>query len=505
MKKFLVILAVVSAAIFFVNASSPLNAAGHGDKAAVEKSAGQTHAPDASSPVKDVHADAHHAPHIDGKTLSLLWGLPFLAILLSIALFPLLASHFWHHHYGKISLVIGSVFFIVFTAGFGPGMSFFYLLEVYLLEFIPFIMLLLALYTVSGGIQLKGELIGTPLVNVAILAIGTLLASWMGTTGAAMLLIRPLLRANAWRKHKVHTVVFFIFLVANIGGSLTPLGDPPLFLGFLKGVDFFWTLKNILPETLVAVAILIPIFIIIDSFLYKKEKNKPAKNPNGEKLSMEGKRNIFLIPAVIGSVLLSSMKLGDAFTLHYVTMPLASLLQIALLLLITIISLRITPKAVREGNEFTWEPIKEVAKLFATIFITMVMPIAMLKAGVDGPLGIVIAQVTHNGQPMNAAYFWATGILSSFLDNAPTYVVFFETAGGDAKYLMTEGAKTLIAISCGAVFMGANSYIGNAPNFMVKSIAEQSGVAMPSFFGYIIKWSIPILIPVFIILTLIFF
>ncbi len=470
--------------------------------------AGTPHALEASA---DSHhesgTDAHHgAPHIDGTKMNVLWAIPFIGILLSIALFPLLKPGFWHHHYGKVSLFWGVLFFILFTVFYGPGVSFFYLLETYLLEFLPFIMLLLALFTVAGGIRLKGEMTGTPALNTLLILIGTVLASWMGTTGAAMLMIRPILRANSWRKHRVHVVVFFIFLVANIGGSLTPLGDPPLFLGFLKGVSFFWTTTHMLPPMLAASAILLAVFFIMDTFYYRKETNKPAPSPESGKLSIKGKANILLIPMITGSVLASSLDLGTAFTLHHVAMPAASLLQIVLLLSITLLSLLITSKEVRKGNEFNWEPILEVAKLFATIFITMVPPITMLRAGANGPLGAVIRGVVDNsGEFINSHFFWATGLLSSFLDNAPTYVVFFNTAGGDAASLMSTHAGTLLAISAGAVFMGANTYIGNAPNFMVKSIAEQSGIAMPSFFGYLIKYSLTILIPTFLVITLLFF
>ena len=453
-------------------------------------------------------ASGGHAPHLNGQSLSLLWLIPFIGILLSIAVFPIIAPHFWHHHYGKISLFWGVIFFALFTIFFGPNLSFFYLLEVYLLEFIAFIALLLALFTVAGGIQLKGELVGSPKINITIILLGTLLASWMGTTGAAMLFIRPLIRANAWRKYKVHVIVFFIFLVANIGGSLTPLGDPPLFLGFLKGVSFFWTTKHLLIPMLFTVGVLTIIFLALDSYFYKKEPNKPKDN-NSEtktKLIILGKRNLILIPAVVGAVLVSSLDLGTAFTVHHVSMPIALLLQITILLIITVISLKITPKQIRKDNEFTWEPIKEVAKLFATIFITMQPAIAMLKAGASGPLGSIIKNVADDqGNFINSSFFWATGILSSFLDNAPTYVVFFNTAGGDAVALMSTYTATLLAISVGAVFMGANTYIGNAPNFMVKSIAEESGIPMPSFFGYIFKYSLPILTPTFILVSIIFF
>ena len=458
----------------------------------------------------------HHAPHLDGSDLPLWWIVFFVGILLSIAIFPLVAPHFWHHHYGKVSLFWGASFFIVFTALKGFEMSSFYLAEVYLGEFIPFIVLLLALFTVGGGIRLKGQLIGSPKVNVVLILIGTILASWMGTTGAAMVLIRPVLRANAWRKYQVHTVVFFIFLVANIGGSLTPLGDPPLFLGFLKGVDFFWTTVHMFPPMVIAVAFLLLFYFILDSYLYKKEPAIPEKEPNGEKLAIEGKINFLLLGAVVAAVIFSGMWHPDisnpddwaiqGWGTGLITK--GTLAQVILLLTITFISLWVTPDSARRGNDFTWEPIKEVAKLFATIFITMVPAIAMLKAGEHGPLGSIVGSVNTgtvaDPEYVNSAFFWATGILSSFLDNAPTYLVFFNTAGGDAAKLMFDYPNTLLAISVGAVFMGANTYIGNAPNFMVKSIAEEKKVKMPSFFGYM-AWSGLILIPLFFLIRLIFF
>ncbi len=452
-------------------------------------------------------ADVHHAPHLDGAGLSLLWVIPFVGILLSIALFPLVAPHFWHHHYGKVSLFWGSVFTLSFLMFQGWNMTLFYLLEVYLLEFIPFIMLLLALFTIAGGIRLKGRLVGTPVLNTGILLIGTVLASFMGTTGAAMLLIRPLIRANAWRTRKVHIIVFFIFLVANIGGSLTPLGDPPLFLGFLKGVSFFWTMEHMFLPMVTASAVLLAVFFLLDTWMAGKEPGKPDSDDTTA-LAVEGTPNFLLLLGVIGAVLASSVDMGIAFTVHHVSVGWASVVQVSALLALTFISMKITRAETRDGNGFTWEPIREVAKLFATIFITMVPAIAMLKAGAEGPLGAVIRTVVDDqGNFVNAAFFWATGILSSFLDNAPTYVVFLNTALGESltvQQLMTDFADTLTAISMGAVFMGANTYIGNAPNFMVKSIAEENKIPMPSFFGYM-AWSVAILIPTFILLTLLFF
>ncbi|NOZ47518.1 MAG: sodium:proton antiporter [Chlorobi bacterium] len=460
--------------------------------------------------------DGHHAPHLNGKNLSLWWIIPFLGILLSIAVFPLVAPHFWHHHYGKVSLFWGALFFVLFTIFQGINMSSFYLAEVYLGEFIPFIVLLLALFTVGGGIHLKGELVGTPKLNVLLILIGTILASWMGTTGAAMLMIRPVIRANAWRKNQKHVIIFFIFLVANIGGSLTPLGDPPLFLGFLKGVSFFWTTKHLFEPMLFASILLLIVFFIIDTILYKKETNKPEKQEGKIKLAIEGKVNFILLLGIIGAVIFSGVWNSDIGNSDHWGIVLwgtglitkGTIVQVLLLLLITYISMKVTPDSARKGNAFTWEPILEVAKLFATIFITMVPPIAMLKAGSDGPLSAIINTVkTPDGEFVNSAFFWATGALSSFLDNAPTYVVFFNTALGESLHvtdLMTTFAPTLMAISAGAVFMGANTYIGNAPNFMVKSIAEENKIKMPSFFGYM-AWSIGILIPTFILVTLIFF
>ena len=326
----------------------------------------------------------------------------------------------------------------------------------------------------------------------------------MGTTGAAMLLIRPLIRANKERKSKVHVIVFFIFLVANIGGSLTPLGDPPLFLGFLKGVNFFWTTSAMMVPMLFMVFSLLIIFFIFDSYLYKKENIKKVETDI--KISIEGSFNLLLLLGVIGSVLLSGFwRPHIEFELFYVHVELQNVIRDILLLTLTFASWKLTSSKIREANEYTWFPIVEVAKLFAGIFVTIIPAIAILKAGTSGALGVVINSVSNQTGPINYMYFWATGILSSFLDNAPTYLVFFNTAGGDPIQLMGELSQTLLAISAGAVFMGANTYIGNAPNFMVKSISESSGIEMPSFFGYLFKWSLPILFPLFIIVTFLFF
>jgi Na+/H+ antiporter NhaD/arsenite permease-like protein len=265
-------------------------------------------------------------------------------------------------------------------------------------------------------------------------------------------------------------------------------------------------LTHLFKETIFAILFLLAVFFLIDSHYYRQEKNRSFSQTDGQNISIEGGLNLFLLATIIGTILVSSIDFGIAATVHDVPLPTATILQVSLMVVITFISLIITPTTVRTENEFGWEPIREVAKIFAAIFITMVTPIAMLKAGVDGPLGFVMSSLVEpNGGFINSRFFWATGSLSSFLDNAPTYIVFFEAAGGKATELMTTHARTLSAISIGAVFMGANSYIGNAPNFMVRSIAEQSGVPMPSFFGYIIKYAIPILLPLFVLITILFF
>lgn len=448
-----------------------------------------------------------HAADIDGASLSLLWGIPFAGILLSIAIFPLVAPHVWHHHFGKITAAWTVAFLIPFAMTFGAGTAVASVVHALLAEYIPFIVLLFALFTISGGIFVQGNLHGSAKLNTTILAIGTVLASVMGTTGAAMLLIRPLLRANDNRKHKVHVVVFFIFLVANVGGGLTPLGDPPLFLGFLKGVDFFWTLQHMLLPVVITSLILLVLFYFLDCYYFRKEEEVEKDDPTPDTtIKILGKFNFLLLVGVVCGVLMSGFwKPGVTFDIMGTPVELQNIVRDLFLIGLAMVSLATTSKAIRSGNEFNWEPILEVGKLFAGIFITIGPVIAILRAGMDGQMAGLVGMVTDaNGSPINPMYFWMTGALSSFLDNAPTYLVFFNLASGDPVHLMGELQTTLLAISMGSVFMGAVTYIGNAPNFMVKSIACQQGVEMPSFFGYM-KWSVGILVPVFLILTFIFF
>lgn len=451
------------------------------------------------------------AADLDGRALSPLWAWPFAGILLSIALGPLLAPHVWHRHYGKVAAAWSLAFLLPFAASFGLAAAGAGLVHALLAEYIPFVVLLTALFAVSGGIYLRGNLHGSPGVNTAFLALGAVLASVMGTTGASMLLVRPLIRANDDRRHKAHVFVFFIFIVSNAGGSLTPLGDPPLFLGFLQGVEFFWTVGQILPETLFLVGTLLALFYALDAWHYHHREERLPRDPTPDSrawrdFGFEGARNFWLLAAIVGLVLLSGLwKSPVVFQVAGHALGLPGLVRDLGLVAITLVTLRITPASVHASNQFAWGPMVEVAKLFAGIFLTIIPVIAMLRAGTEGPFAAVVSAVTRvDGTPDPAAYFWATGLLSSFLDNAPTYLVFFNTAGGNAQALMTQMAPTLAAISAGAVFMGANTYIGNAPNLMVKSIAESRGVPMPGFFGYML-WSGAILLPLFGVMTLVWF
>ncbi|MCA3301641.1 MAG: sodium:proton antiporter [Roseomonas sp.] len=445
------------------------------------------------------------AAGVSGAGMSLAWGLPFAGLLLSIALLPLLAGPIWHHHYGKIAAGWALLLVLPFAVVFGLGVAASEVWHILLQEYIPFIALLLALYVTGGGVLLKGTLIGTPATNTALLAFGTVIASVMGTTGASMLLIRPVLRANAFRQRKTHTFVFFIFLVSNIGGSLTPLGDPPLYLGFLKGVSFFWTTTHLFSEFLFCAVLLLAAYYVLDSWAWAREKPTPPAIEKRDRFSIEGYANLWLIGAVVLMVLAQGYWRPGDVALFGEKIGLERLVGVAVFIGIAAISMWVTPRQLRDDNGFAWGAIAEVAKLFAAIFVTMAPVLAILRAGTAGAAAPLVALTSGaDGEPIPWVYFWLTGALSSFLDNAPTYLVFFNLAGGDPAHLMAEGALTLAAISCGAVFMGANSYIGNAPNFMVKAIVEEQGERMPSFFGYC-AWAFVVLIPLFVLVTFIFF
>ena len=445
------------------------------------------------------------AAGLDDADLPLGLAVPFLGILLSIALGPLLFAHIWHKHYGKIAALWGLAAFagLIALVGVKPaGAAVWHALA---LEYIPFIVVLFALFTISGGLVVEGHLHGSPRLNTALLAIGACAASLVGTTGASMIMIRPLLSANDNRAHNAHIVVFFIFLVSNIGGALTPLGDPPLFLGFLRGVDFFWTAKALWPQTLFMIASLLAIFYALDSWLYRRE-GVVAPDPTPDSpVRLKGFYNLGFVALAIAAIVMSGVwKPGVAWDIAGTRLELQNLVRDAVLITAAFGSLVMTPKALRAQNGFDWEPIREVAILFAAIFTCIIPVMAMLADGADGPFAPLVKALRHaNGAMSDPAFFWATGLLSSFLDNAPTYLVFFELAGGDAAKLMGEHARTLTAISLGAVFMGAMTYVGNAPNFMVYAIARAGGVKMPGFFGYML-WSFGILTPLLLAMHFIF-
>ena len=463
-----------------------------------------------SVPIVFANEATHHAVDMALPVWSII---PFVAMLLSIAIIPLISGDWWSRNMKWFSLGWSLVFLIPFSIVYSVHEGIFRLLESVLLDYIPFIVLLYGLFVVAGGIAFKGTLAGTPKINSLLLLIGTVLASWIGTTGAAMLLIRPVIRANAWRKTKSHIMIFLIFLVANMGGCLTPLGDPPLFMGFQRGVPFTWTF-HLLPILLFNMALLFSIFYLLDNHFYKKEiaeGRSPVKEPmkeTKEHIHIEGAQNlIFIVMIILGVVAngilpewIPCFSNGAGIPIFDdIVFPFATLAEIIIILAAAFLSLKTTSAHTRELNEFTNGPIIEVAVLFIGIFITMIPALILLKVH-GAELGI--------NQPWQM--FWAAGALSSFLDNTPTYLVFLQTAGtlgavqGISTSVGTVSQVMLEAISAGAVFMGANTYIGNAPNFMVKSIAEENNIKMPSFFGYM-GWSCAILIPTFFIDMMLFF
>ena len=447
------------------------------------------------------------AAGLDGASLSWPWVLPFAGILLTIALGPLAFPRVWHGHYGKFAFFWAALTLAPMAALFGGDVAAAALSRAILGDYVGFVALLFALYVVAGGITISGTLRGTPLVNTLILIFGALIASVIGTTGAAMILIRPLIRANAARLNNVHVVVFFIFLVGNIGGALSPLGDPPLFIGFLNGVDFFWPVQHLWRPTLFVAACVLAVFVVLDVWFFLKERRTAIVGEIAEhaRLRLHGTVNLLLVALIVAVVIDSALwKPGIHFTIYGAGLELQDLVRDAVLILAAVASLWLTPAKLRFDNGFSFEPIVEVALLFAGIFICAEPVRAMLSAGHDGALSWLLTAVTgHDGSPHPIAYFWLTGILSAILDNAPTYLVFFKLAGGDAAQLMTALAPALAAMSMGAVYMGALTYVGNAPNFMIYAIATQSGIKMPSFFGYTI-WAIGVLVPIFVAVTYFF-
>ena len=439
--------------------------------------------------------------------------IPFIGILLCIAVMPLVKPHWWEEHQPHVVAFWSLLFVIPFAFLHGAGEATEIVLECLVNDYLTFIVLLFGLFCVSGNITMEGDLAGSPRVNVILLAFGTLLSSVIGTTGSSMLMVRPVIKMNSWRRNRTHIMVFFIFLVSNIGGCLTPIGDPPLLMGFSRGVPFFWSLK-LFPLLIVNMIVLLIVFYWIDRRAYCKDIAKgrmPDISKPGTEISIQGLHNLIFVAMIVAAVILSGIlpdvptfqnDAGEVLGIHiygHVVLTYPALIEIIIILLAALLSFKTTGQEIRTKNHFTWGAIREVAVLFFGIFITM-QPALMILKNIGGSLGIT--------EPLQM--FWVTGMLSSFLDNTPTYLVFLTTAGamnfskGIATALGIVPVNMLLAISCGAVFMGANTYIGNAPNFMVKAISDENGIKMPSFFGYII-WSLCILIPVFILDALIFF
>lgn len=439
--------------------------------------------------------------------------LPFAGVLLCIAILPLVAGEWWEKRQPLVIAVLSLLFIIPFAVMYGAGAAADTVLECLFNDYLTFIVLLFGLYCVAGNINLEGDLAGCPRVNIIILILGTLFSSFIGTTGSSMLFVRPILKMNAWRKRRAHVMIFFIFLVSNIGGCLTPIGDPPLLMGFSRGIPFAWSFR-LFPVLAVNMVILLVIFYFIDKKEYRKDLAdgmRPDISSGRTKFHIRGIHNVIFLVMIILAVVLSGAlpKLpafqdaaGETIGIHIfgeVSFPVTSLIEILIILAAAFLSFKTTEKEVRTANHFTWGSIREVAVLFIGIFITM-QPALMILRNVGSQLGL--------DQPFQM--FWATGALSSFLDNTPTYLVFLTAAGaygfssGMATAVGVIPIQMLMAISCGAVFMGANTYIGNAPNFMVKSISDENGVRMPSFFGYM-WWSVRFLIPVFLIDMLLFF
>jgi Na+/H+ antiporter NhaD/arsenite permease-like protein len=451
-------------------------------------------------------ATAHHEPM--GANLPELSVLPFAILLLCIAIMPLFAAHWWEKNHHQNKAIVAGVLaaavagYLLYVGGTRGAEA----LQHVLLEYISFMLLLGSLFLITGGVYVKGSLNGTPLANTGLMALGAVIANFIGTTGASVLLIRPLLRANQTRQNKAHIVIMFIFVVSNCGGLLTPLGDPPLFMGFTSGVPFEWTLFNLWPMWIGVNLALLVIFHIWDEVVFnREERERPGSQleevMKHEPLGISGGLNFLFLAGVVAAVYFKGVY----------NWPWG--VQEGIMALMTVLAFVTTAPANRAANKFSFGPILEVAILFIGIFITMAPALQILNAWGRGDRE-VFGMAFGMAEPWQ--FFWATGTLSSFLDNAPTYITMAATAAGlrgvpaEGQYLREflklggDAPHLLAAISCGAVFMGANTYIGNGPNFMVKAIAEENGVKMPSFFGYMV-YSGLILIPIFVAVTLIFF
>jgi len=432
---------------------------------------------------------------------ALAWGIPFAGFLASMAVLPVVAPRFWHRRMGVVAFAWSATLLSAEALASGLGAAAAAIWHALLIDYLPFVTLLLALYAAGGGVLLRGGPAGTPRGNTVMLALGMAMGVVMGTTGASMVLIHPLLRANAHRRRKVHLVVFVIVLVANASGALTPLGNPPLYIGLLHGVPFFWPARHLLAPLLVVAVLLLTLFYLIDRHLAASE----APAPRAERFRVRGWGNVALILLVVAVVLAQGFVRPWAVVVLGESVIVSQFGGVAVLLLVALVSVAFTPRAIRQSNDFTWQPMAEVAILFAAIFITIGPVVAMLHAGLDGPIAPLLRLSRDGGgQNLPLMYFWLTGILSALLDNAPTYLVFFELAGIHPTALSGAEGVTLAAISAGAVFFGGLTYIGNAPNMMLRAIAAHRGVRMPGFFGFALLASV-LLLPALAVVGLLFF
>jgi Na+/H+ antiporter NhaD/arsenite permease-like protein len=454
-----------------------------------------------------VAAESSFSQLLDGPALGLVWGAPFLGLLLTIALAQTLWPAGWSRHYGKLTGLWAASAVLPIFAVFGTA-GLVALEKLLLLEYLPFVVSIAALYIIAGGIHIRSRMSGHPGENAILLALGTVTGGIIGTPGATLLFLPVLLKANRWRRHKAHSLLFLILLICNIGGGLSPMG-PPLLIGYLRGVLFLWTVRMMLAPTLFVSALLIGLYLVLDSALLYPREDSRARARHKEvhnTLGLDGRANLPLLAAAIVLQIVCGMWQSPAgLPLGGAVLSLADIVRLLGLGLLSWLSLVLTPHRIRTENRFDWAPIVEVGVVFAGIFISILPLLAILEAGLQGALGGLIRVVTGaDGQPINGAYFATTGILSGFLDNAPTFLLFFNAAGGDPLALMGAKATTLVAISAGAAFWGGLTYVGNAPNLMVRSIAEQHHVAMPTFLAYMV-WAAAALLPVFALTGWLFF
>ncbi len=435
---------------------------------------------------------------------SLAWGLPFVGLLLTIAIAPIVVPTVWNRHYGKIVALWSLVFVLpdFFAEGFGGTLR--RLLDVGLNTYLPFALLMGALFIITGGLRIRGAPHGTPGVNTVLIGIGAVASSLIGTPGASLLMLRPLVRANRHRVRSAHIYVFFIFLACNIGGALTPLGNPPLFLGYLRGVPFFWPATHLWLPTLALTVVLLAMFYVIDRSIYRRQVTEDVR-PEIEKLGIDGGINLLLLLGTAATMMLRTYyPVPGAVTIFGVTWAFDDIVSDVLFIALALLSLKLTKPATRQENTFVWSPIVEVSILFAAIFVTLSPVDTIMAAGGHGPAAALFEQMFVVGVPNDRLFYLVPGMLSSVLDNAPSYLVFFGLAGDNATLLVDKLPVTLAAISAGASYFGAMTYIGNAPNLIAKGVVESYGIKMPNFFAYV-GWSTVCLLPVLLLTMWVFY